>query len=359
MDRIPEPDYRFFMEAMRNRTPGRLPLYEHHIDAGFIEKATGEPLVELLDGNTQDKQKFFRRYIGFWEKCGYDIVTFERGIPLSCPGSGCLRLHTAPVISTRNDLDSYPWEKIEDLYFEQNAEHFELFAEEMRRRPNIRAVGGPGYGIFETAEDLAGFENLCYLLYDDPEMLGDMFGRIADLYLRIWRRFLRDYAEPYCVCRMGDDLGFASQTLLPPDAIRKFVIPGYKEVIKLVHASGRPFILHSCGNIFALMEDLIDAGIDAKHSNEDKIAPFKRWTELYGDRICNLGGLDMGFLCSASPSQIKEKTRLVIEENIGCGGFGFGCGNSIADYIPLENFFAMNEAANEFRLSQQRSPSRF
>ena len=53
-----------------------------------------------------------------------------------------------------------------------------------------------------------------------------------------------------------------------------------------------------------------------------------------------------------TPEQIRRRVRTTIEENIGFGGFGLGCGNSIPDYIPVEGFFAMNEAANEFRLSQ-------
>ena len=350
--KTPESNYRFFLEAMRNQRPERMPIYEHHIDAGFIEKATGHPMTALLDGTTAEKKVFFQRYVDFWQNCGYDIVTFERGIPLACPGSGALREHADPVIRTPEDVEAYPWDRIADWYFEQNAEYFELFAEEVLKRDNIRGVGGPGYGIFETVQDLVSYMELCYLIYDEPEMVESLFGHVTELYVQIWSRFLRDYAAPYCVCRMGDDLGFKSQTLLPHEEIRRLVIPGYRKVVDLVHASGRPFLLHSCGKIFDIMEDLISTGIDAKHSNEDDIAPFHEWVVRYGDRICNLGGIDMNVLCLETPEQIRRRVRTTIEENIGFGGFGLGCGNSIPDYIPVEGFFAMNEAANEFRLSQ-------
>ena len=350
--KTPESNYRYFLEAMQNKKPERMPIYEHHIDAGFIEKATGRTMTALLEGNTQEKKQFFRHYVDFWQNCGYDIVTFERGIPLACPGSGCLREHAEPVLRTQEDVDAYPWDKIEDWYFEQNAEYFELFAEEVLKRDNIRGVGGPGYGIFETVQDLVSYMELCYLIYDEPEMVESVFSHVTELYVKIWSRFLRDYAAPYCVCRMGDDLGFKSQTLLPHDVIRKNIIPGYKKIVDLVHATGRPFILHSCGKIFDVMEDILATGIDAKHSNEDDIAPFHEWVVRYGDRICNLGGIDMNILCLDTPEEIKRKVRATIEENIDFGGFGLGCGNSIPDYIPVEGFYAMNEAANEFRLSQ-------
>ena len=80
---------------------------------------------------------------------------------------------------------------------------------------------------------------------------------------------------------------YKSNTLLSADDIRRLIIPEYKKIISLVHSKGRPFLLHSCGCIFGVMDHLIDAGIDAKHSNEDEIAPFPVWVERYGDRIGN------------------------------------------------------------------------
>lgn len=250
-----------------------MPIYEHNIDAGFIEKAIQVSMTELMNGTPADQKKFMKYYVDFWVNNGYDTVSYERGIPLSCPGSGCLRIHTQQVLTTPESVEAYPWDKIEDMYFEQNGPWFEMFAEEIFKHDNVRGLGGPGYGIFETVQDLVDYTELCYLSVDDPEMVQDIFNRVIDLYERIWSRFLRDYAEPYCVCRMGDDLGFATQTLLPHDNIRQWIIPGYKKIVDLVHASGRPFILHSCGKIFDVMEDILATGIDAKHSNEDNIAP--------------------------------------------------------------------------------------
>ena len=350
--KAPQPNYQFFVEAMQNKKPARMPIYEHHIDPGFIEKVIQVPMTQLFQGGTADKKEYFHHFVNFWEACGYDTVSFELGIPLSCPGSGALRLHTEPVLKTPEDVKNYPWDKIEDLYFADNAATFELFAEEMRKHESLMAVGGPGYGIFETVQDLVDYTELCYLREDEPEMVEEVFAQVRQLYVKIWSRFLRDYADPYCVCRMGDDLGFYGQTLLPHDEIRRWIIPGYKDIVDLVHASGRPFILHSCGKIFDIMEDLLAIGIDAKHSNEDSIAPFHKWVELYGDRICNLGGIDMNVLCQQTPEEIRDKVNACIAENIECGGFGLGTGNSVPDYIPVEGFYAMRNTANAYRLSQ-------
>lgn len=351
--RMPESNYRYFLQAMTNEKPDRMPIYEHHIDPGFMAKALNKPMIERLNGTTAEKKAYFKDFVDFWQNHGYDIVTFERGIPEVCPGSGCLRIHAAPVLTSQEAVKNYPWDKIADLFFEENAPYFEIFAEEILKRDNIRGVGGPGYGIFETVQDLVGYTEMCYMMYDDPELLDLIFEKVRNLYVEIWSRFLKDYAAPYCVCRMGDDLGFKSETLIPHDLIRKNIVPGYRAVVDLVHDSGRPFILHSCGKIFPIMEDLLGTGIDAKHSNEDDIAPFHKWVADYGDRICNLGGIDMNILCLDAPEDIAKKVLTTIEENIEFGGFGLGCGNSIPDYVPVEGFCAMNNAANAYRLNQK------
>ena len=58
-----------------------------------------------------------------------------------------------------------------------------------------------------------------------------------------------------------------------------------KRVIGLVHLADKKFLLHSCGNIFTVMEEILACGIDAKHSNEDQIAPFDKWIDLSLNRF--------------------------------------------------------------------------
>ena len=176
----------------------------------------------------------------------------------------------------------------------------------------MKAVGGPGNGVFELVQDIVGFEQLCYIRADDPDLYRDLFTAVGST-MEIWARFLKEYGDLYAVCRFGDDLGFKTSTLLPPQDIRTHIIPQYKRIVDLVHAYGKPFLLHSCGDIFAVMDDRIEmAGIDAKHSNEDVIAPFTVWLERYGDRIGNFGGVDMDVICQFSEAEIAEYVKAVL-----------------------------------------------
>lgn len=185
---------------------------------------------------------------------------------------------------------------------------------------------------------------------EDPELYEDMFRKIGENNLKIWRRFLREYGDIYCVCRFGDDLGFRSNTLLPTEDIRTLIIPQYRRIVDAVHQAGKPFLLHSCGRIFNVMEDLIrDVGIDAKHSNEDAIAPFPVWVEKYSDRIGNFGGIDTDAVCRLDEPSMREYITDVVEQCKGHGGFAFGSGNSIPDYVPVDNYLMMNRIIRELR----------
>jgi len=80
------------------------------------------------------------------------------------------------------------------------------------------------------------------------------------------------------------------------------MIPTYRQVTDIVHRCNKPFVLHSCGNIDVVMKDIIqEGGINAKHSNEDIIAPFADVVARFGDQIGNFGGLDVGVLTTESP----------------------------------------------------------
>jgi len=67
-----------------------------------------------------------------------------------------------------------------------------------------------------------------------------------------------------------DDMGFKTGLLISPDDLRELVLPGHKKMAAMAHAAGRPYLLHSCGKLDMILDDLIDdVKIDAKHSFED------------------------------------------------------------------------------------------
>jgi uroporphyrinogen decarboxylase len=240
------------------------------------------------------------------------------------------------------------WDGLVQKYIDSADKKFEALGHAMPE--GMKAIGGVANGIFEISEDLVGLEQQAYMLIDDPELFADVYKKIGDLMFAIWKWFLQKHGKHYAVCRFGDDLGFKSGTLTSPTVIRKHILPQYKRIITLIRESGHPFLWHSCGCIFEIMDEVIDLGISAKHSNEDSIAPFDKWIELYADRIGLFGGIDVDVLCQQSPDEIEK----IVYENgkrfrNSTNGFALGSGNSIPDYVPTEGFLAMVEGVKKIR----------
>ncbi|HAU38707.1 MAG TPA: hypothetical protein DCX07_13445 [Phycisphaerales bacterium] len=342
------PDYRNVLAAARNERPPRLPLYEHLINVPFMEKYLNTRFPNPFEGGPSDRKRHFEMYCDFYRRMGYDTVSFEMCVTCILPGGGALVGERAGVIQTRADFERYPWADLPRLYWDQAEPQFEMLG---RCLPEgMKAIGGVGNGVFEISEDLVGFEQLCYLQVDDPELFSDLYRRIGDVLMTIWARFLERFGGMYAVCRIGDDMGFKTGTLLAPQALRDHVVPQYRRIIKQVHDSGHPFLLHSCGRIFDVMDAMIEAGIDAKHSNEDAIAPYDEWVRRYGGRIGLFGGIDTDVLCRKGPDEIYAQ---VLEDGARfratARGFALGSGNSIPEYVSVEGYDAMIRAVRELR----------
>ena len=313
-----------------------------------MEKILDVRFVDLFDGDDADQRQFFTQFCRFFREMTYDTVSFEVCIAEFTVDGGAIMGGRPGPIQTREDFDKYPWEEIPTRFWEKADRRLSALGECLP--PGMKGLGGVGNGVFEISEDLVGFEYLCYMEADDPELFADLYRRIGDLMVDIWTTFLERYADQFAVCRFGDDLGFKTQTLLSPATLKKHVLPQYRRVIDLIHDAGKPFLWHSCGNIFALMEEVIDLGIDAKHSNEDAIAPFDHWISLYGDRIGLLGGVDVDLLCQKTPEEIVERVvDMGVQFRAQANGFALGSGNSIPDYVPVEGYLAMIEGGRKIR----------
>jgi len=344
-------DYRYMLDVLANRRPARLPVYEHIISPVIMEKILGIEFAGLAGGGPAERAEFFRQFCRFFQEMTYDTVSYEVCITEILPGPGAITGGMGPIQS-RADFERYPWDELPGRFWQAAAPRFDALRESLP--PGMKALGGVGNGVFEISEDLVGFEYLPYMHADDPELFTDLYQKIGDLMVAIWAGFLERYSDVFAVCRFGDDLGFKTSTLVSPRMLRQYVIPQYARVISQIKAAGMPFLWHSCGKIFAIMEDVIALGIDAKHSNEDIIAPFDQWIARYGSRIGLLGGIDVDILCQQSPAEIvagvTEKGRRF---RAAAQGYALGSGNSIPDYVPVEGYLAMLEAARCIRAEEE------
>ena len=348
MQKVFAPDYRNILDAAGNKRPRRLPIYDHLISAGVQEKIINKKFAGLISGNKEDIKEFLRSAFACSIKLGYDIYPFECCVTEFIQGGKGLTGKGKPLIRNMRDLQSYDWNEPVRKFREKSAVFYEALKETLPA--GMKAVGGVGNGIFECVQDFVPYTDLVYLKADDPETYKALFSRTGEMLSKIWSEFLEKHSDSYAVCRFGDDLGFKSGPLLDPADIRELVIPEYRKIVSLVHKHNKPFLLHSCGCIFEVMDEIISiARIDSKHSNEDAIAPFSKWADIYGDRIGLFGGVDMNIICLESADRIKKYVHEVIDSASNSRGLAIGCGNSIPDYVPAEGYAAMCEAVREHK----------
>jgi uroporphyrinogen decarboxylase len=359
-----EPDYRNLVDAAWNRRPRRLPLYEHFINDESIEQITGRSVTGIVSAEKQpgdspfwshdqrDWAEYFRRICSFWREMTYDTVSVEVCTTEVCPNAGALLGERPGPIQTRADFQAYPWQEVIETFKRVAKVRFDALRAALPA--GMKAVGGVGNGPFETSEDLVGYEKLCYMQFDDPELFADLYVKIGDIQMVMWRWVLDHYDDVFAVARIGDDMGFKTATLLSPQTLIAHVVPQYRRLIAQIHAAGKPYLQHSCGRIFDIMEALIGVGMNAKHSNEDAIAPFDEWIDRYGDRVAFFGGIDTDRLCWMSPEDVFAYTvEHGMRYRAKARGYAMASGNSIPPYVPRACYLAMIRAAQEIRRREE------
>ena len=344
-EEIRTPDYTRLVAACRNAGEAPFPLYEHNVAVNVIEALSGRELGALAEGDEDDQAEFFRVQAETLASLGYDTVPFEGCVTILVQGGEALCGRAGALFRNRLDIEAFEWDGILEAYFQRFSPSFRALGRALPA--GMKAHGGVGNGVFETIQDFVPLVDIAYLQVDDPEAWDLLVRRVGDLLAAIWTRFLREFGDIFAFYRFGDDLGFQTSTLIQPSEITGRILPQYRRIISLAKSAGKPFLLHCCGAIDSVMDDIIGSGIDAKHSNEDNISPFEHWTTTYGDRIGNFGGVDMNVLCTFDEKQVTEYVRDLKTRVVKTRGVAWGSGNQITDYTPPENFTAMVRAFRE------------
>ncbi len=316
--------------------PSRPTLFEFFLNEPLNERLTGEKLN--ADSSALDHN---RRNMHAYHKAGYDYVTILARYSFArnqIHHEKTISLNEGFMITDRASFDAYPWTNPEDGDYSA----IDRLGKELPE--GMKFIGfGPG-GVLENLISLLGFDNLCFMLADDPELAQDVVDAVGSRLVRYYQMLAQ--FDTIGAMISNDDWGFKTQTMLSPDDMRKYIIPWHRKIAKTIHDSGRPAILHSCGNLGELMDDIIDdIGYDAKHSYEDTIQPVEAAYEQWGRRIAILGGIDVDFICRNPPDAVRERSRKMLDLASERGGYALGSGNSIPDYVPQDGYLAMISAA--------------
>jgi uroporphyrinogen decarboxylase len=336
-----------------------IPERVHHIEL-YLDDEIKEIICNrfgLLDG-IKDSDPFFdlkreisiQRFLGYdYVRCGLDdfdmpLDRLTAADTAEIPREGGREYINEQVgpITSWEEFEKYPWP---DPHACRTAQ---LEWYEKNLPDDMCVIGSGGFAHFaEYLSWLMGYETLCYALYEERELVEAISRKLEEIYETVIRRLL-DFGRVKIIWG-SDDMGYRGGPLIGPDDLREFVLPGHQLMAELSHQAGRPYLLHSCGNLDLIMEDLInEVGIDARHSFEDTIEDVITANRKYGDRIAMLGGIDVDFLCRSTEQEIRSRVKHTLDECLPGGGYCLGSGNSIANYIPVDNYLAMLDEGRRY-----------
>ncbi len=236
------------------------------------------------------------------------------------------------VITDRASFDAYVWPDVSTCdwnYLDQAAAAL---------APGQKLMPSGPCGVLENVIVLMGFERMCEMLSDDPDLVQAVFDRVGGCLMAYYQRVVNHPGVGLLMS--NDDWGFKTQTMLSPRQMRRFVFPWHERIVACAHAAGKPAVLHSCGNLAPVMDEIIDGlKYDGKHSYEDNIMPFEEAWERWGSRIAILGGLDVDYLCRNPAAAIEARSATMLARCQG-RGWAAGTGNSVPEWVPRASFFA-------------------
>lgn len=219
--------------------------------------------------------------------------------------------------------------------------------EQQRFAPYTLFVPPGGCG-FHAAYGLMGQERFAYAIYDAPnevEALLELEGESAYRYAKV------SAEEQLCpLYFIGDDIAYKNGLLFSPSFLRRTFIPMLKRCIEPLHEAGIKVIFHSDGNLWQIMDDLIQAGIDGLNPLEPIAGmELELLKKRYGDRLILVGGIDCSQLLPlATPDEIRNAVKRAMQVAAPGGGFFIGSSSEINPATPLENVLAFYEACRDY-----------
>jgi uroporphyrinogen decarboxylase len=215
----------------------------------------------------------------------------------------------------------------------------------------VADFGVPGF--YETSQKLRGYENLACDLMIDKEFVRALYDRLLELQKKFFKNYLGQVGKYVQVIGYADDLGMQDRPQMASEIYREVIKPYHKEIFKFIHEQADvKILLHCCGSIFPVIDDLIDAGVDILNPVQTRAKDMNpvKLKVTFGDRVIFWGGIDEQYVL---PHGTKDEIYAEVEKMIMVmgknGGYILGPGHNIQEDTSPENIIAMFEAAKKYR----------
>jgi uroporphyrinogen decarboxylase len=214
------------------------------------------------------------------------------------------------------------------------------------------AVRGPYWEpIFSRACELMGMERAMMCMLAEPRLFDAVLEHICTTVAAMSARLLDACGDAMPIYCLGDDFATQRGLMISPEKWRRFVKPRLARLFGLAKARGKKVWFHSCGDITAVLPDLIEIGMDVWETVQLQTLPLSgaELKRTYGREITFFGGVNTQRLPFVQPEEIEAEVTQVIETLGAGGGYIYGPDHHIKPDVPVANALVLFDAARAFR----------
>ena len=350
--------YERFMTAIRGGQPDRVPVWELIVNRPVIEALHPDMFKGAKRARYEwGSQGAFNLQADFTEIEDLDGITvFENGRVVKEIDSRTFVDEWG--ITWRTNEDNIPYHVDHPIKTEADLDRWQLpdpdadgrledLQKAIARFKGERAIVFLGHDGFEFPHYLRGMENLLMDYVLNPELAHRLAELAIGYKVRVLERAAELGADVLCT---GDDYAANSAPIMSPAHFAEFIAPYLKRCVDVARGRGLPFLKHTDGHLWPIMDSILDTGIDCL----DPIEPVAGMDigeakARIGSRVSLAGNVDCNhILSSATPGEVVEAVKETIAKASPGGGHILASSNSIHPAVRPENYKAMVEAARRF-----------
>jgi len=326
------------LRALNRKEPDRVPIVELAIDPRVISKIYKDcSYVEFIEKIGLDAVFVPSKII--MKKIGENTYTDEWGVVHKDTGDVSLIEINSPI-SSKDDLVNYvPPNPLEDYRLNE-------LRTVVKKFKGKKAIFFWIRDAFSRPRRLLGMSNLLMSYIINPELAKKVTEMSVEYNLKLLEEAIKEGAD---VILSADDYAGANGPIMSPTHFQEFIFPGLTKLVKRTHELGAKYIKHTDGNIWSILDMIVDTGIDGLHPIDPSAGmSIVEVKKKYEDKICVIGNVDCKYILSeASTNEVIEEVKRLISE-LAPRGYIIASSNSIHKGVKPENYRAMIEAAKKY-----------